>query len=357
MTEQIEAPAAAEPSPISEAPVEAPQEAPSDTPSRMEALEKAFKTVDDGETPKAEPEETPNEAPKAEEKAEDKPKADADGPARGPDGKFVAKDAPKENEAPKEPEAAPATTVDAPARFSADAKAAWKDAPAAVQGEIHRAVREMEQGLADKDAILEPLKPYMDLAKQHNTDIPTALDRYVNMERLLQSNPVVGLRQLAQNLGWTPEQMAGLVLHNGEGQPADANSTMLQQMQQTVGNLQTSLQNVTQTQQQQQEKAIEAEIAAFAADHPRFNELEPEIARLLETNYAADLKQAYEIADRLNPAPQVEPTPAPTPPAAQTRPAKSVTGAPTSGSNPAHRQPSKTRNEALARAFAQTGLA
>ncbi|MEM9523127.1 MAG: hypothetical protein AAF982_03900, partial [Pseudomonadota bacterium] len=78
--------------------------------------------------------------------------------------------------------------------------------------------------------------------------------------------------------------------------------------------------------------------------------------RLLETGYASDLRDAYDKADRLNPAPHPAASAAPPPPV-QTRPALSITGAPGAGSDPDARRASKTRSEAIARGFSRAGLA
>lgn len=331
--EQTEAPAVAEQETIVEAP-----EAPAPSASPSEAFRKAFEADLDAPAPEIEDAEPVGE-----------------GPARGPDGKFVSKEPkPEGEEVAAEPEQAPKPKTEfsePPARFSADAKAAWEKAPAQVQAEVHRAVREMEQGIETYKAQVEPIKPYLDMAQQSGTTLQDALQRYVNTENMLRSNPIQGLAEIGRNLGMTPQQMGQMLLGQAPGQP-DQQTQYIQRLEQKISQLEQGVNGINQTFEQRQQAEIEAQINAFKADKPRWGELENEIARLLETGYADDLADAYEKADRLNPAaPQPAPA-APLAPAQTRKPPQSVTGSPNPGSNPANtRAPSKSPEEALKRAF------
>lgn len=373
MTEEALSPAPAAPETVSEAPAApSPQETPAapereqaapvaaagEKPrSRREAIEAALAKVSEDDS-KSRPEGQKTEA------TGDQP--------RGPDGKFLPKDGEKPAEAAqkpvdgqKAPEAAKPPADDKsplsepPSRFSADAKAAWKDAPDAIKGEVKRALNELEGGLQKYRQTVEPLKPFLDMAQKSGTTVHEALSRYVTMEQALRTNPAQGLRVLAQNMGMTPADMAAILTGQapqGEAAQTNAKDREIVGLRQQIGQLQQQLQSLGQTVQTTQQTAIEREVQSFAAQHPRFDELAPEITRMLQTGYASDLKDAYEKADRLNPAPQPAAPPPPAP-APQPRPALSVTGAPSSGSNPGNRQPSTTRREALARAMQASGLA
>jgi len=352
--DDLNAPAPAEqtaidtPAPV-EAPVSAPEtntaaQEPKEAPkrSRMESLEKAFEQVDKAEKAESKPVETTGEQP------------------RGPDGKFVAKEAPVETKpidakAEKPVETAKAPISEAPSRFSPDAKAAWKDAPEPVRGEIQRAISELETGIAQKDEQIKPLKPFFDMAQKHGVRLDQALSNYVNMENMLRERPAEGLRALAQNMGMTPQQMASLITDQ-PGQGNDAAQREILRLNQKISDLEQRFGQVSETVQTQRQNSVLQEVQAFADAHPRFGELENEILRMLETGYASDLADAYTKAERLVSAPPSPVQPA-LAPLAQTRPALSVTGAPNAGSNPGNRQPSKNRSDALARAFAQAGLA
>jgi len=347
MTEEALSPAPAAPEPVAqEAPqvedkaqdtpepeqAEKPKEdAPKRSKNPREALEKAFKADLDAK-PEAKP-----EAPKAEAKPAEAPKVEAKPAEAKADDK--AEDKPK-----PAPHAAP------PSRFSPEAKAEWEKAPEHVRAETHRAIKEMERGIAEKDATLKPLQPFIKMAQDSGTTVDKALQAYVQMETTLRQNPAQGLRALAQNMGMTPQQMAALLTNQQPGQ-ADPRDRELMQLRQTVQRMEQQFGQVTQTVQQQRESSVLQTVEQFAAQHPRFDELAPEIARLIETGYASDLSDAYTKAERLNPAPPAPVQPAVAPPA-QTRPARSLTGAPSPGSNPATaRTPSKSPREALTRAF------
>lgn len=355
MTDELQDTAPAEPTPISEGQQEAVQDQTPDPKadepkaeaapkkSLRESLEAAFDQVDDGEG------------------ADDTASTER---LRGPDGKFIAKDG--------EPDAAPAEAEDkqqaapdkaklseAPSRFSPDAKQAWAEAPESVRGEINRAIQEMESGLQQKDQALEPLKPYIDMAEKHGTTVHDALGNYVRMEEALRQDPASGLKQLAQNLGMSPQDMAGLLTgqqaEQGAQQPEGAKDREIATLKQELEQIKGQVGQVTQTQQEAQQKEIMAQVDAFAKDKPRFEELAPEIQRMLETGYASDLADAYEKAEKMNPS-QLAAQAAPANPA-HTRQPRSVTGAPNAGSNPGNRQPSKDPREAISRAFGQAGLA
>ena len=303
---------------------------PTEAPSRRDALERALAKVE-GEEP--------------------------EGPARGPDGKFAAKapDAakPVELKEPAKPDASP--LAEPPARFSPDAKAAWAQAPVPVQAEIKRAITELETGLKQKDAMLEPLKPFFELAGQHKTTVHDALGNYVRMEQMLAKDPRAGLTAIAQNFGWTLDQMIAFVSDGKpQGQPDQRDQTIIA-LQRELAAIKGQVGTVTQTLEQQRVGEVMKHVESFAAQHPRFAELENDILRLLQTGFADDLEAAYQYAERLNPAPQPAAPAAPAQ-APQTRPVRSVTGAPNAGSTPGSRPPSSNRREALTNALSQVGL-
>ena len=335
-------------------------------PSRMEALERALKKVDasEGAPPaesrveaKAEPKKAEPEAkaetktePKAEAKADAKAEPAQDNRTRGPDGKFVAKEVETAEVKADAPKAEPAT--DAPSRFSPDAKVAWKDAPAPVQAEVRRAITEMERGIAEKNQIIEPLKPFLQMAQQHGTTIHDALGKYIRMEQLLAKDPAQGLQAIAQNMGMTIGDLIQKVSGQSVSPEGNAKDREILALKQQLDELSGNVGNITQTFQQERLRQVETQVESFASQHPRFEELAPEIKAQIEQGH--DLETAYRRAELLNPLPQIA---KPAPPPAQTREVKSVTGSPTAGSNPANRKPSTSRQEALQRAAAATGLA
>jgi len=293
------------------------------------------------------------------EKAEKEPK----------EAKAEEKEAAKIEDQPKE---TPSKFTEAPPRFSPDAKAEWANAPEPVKAEIHRAVKEMETGLAAYQQELEPLREYSEMAKQYGTSIKQALDNYVGLEKQLHADPMAGLKSVFDYVGINPTDFAAHIL----GQEADpnksANEAENRQLRQEIAALKQQVTGIVDNTQSQNQQQILQQIQAFQNEtnpqtgellRPRFEELASDIGLLVQTGRANDLQEAYEMAERLNPAPVIPTPPAPAPlvpkpdPAAQTRKGSlSVTGAPGSGSNPVTKKPPSSVKESLDSAFANLGL-
>jgi hypothetical protein len=196
------APAAAEQSPAPEAQVQTPSPIESNGPrvdakpepkaepkaeakdkpssSISEALKKAeAKVKSDTEAKAKEPEKDAKPEPKAD--ATPAPKADESN--RGADGKFVSKEPKQEAQA----DTKDTPWRETPKRFSEDGKRDWEKAPDSVKAETHRAIRELESGIKEYKDRYEPLKPYDEIARQNNTTVKDALDRYTSLEKQLTS--------------------------------------------------------------------------------------------------------------------------------------------------------------------------
>lgn len=350
------------PNPISTEPQAAPEakvEEKKPEPTPREALRRAAEKVEAGD--------------KAEPKAEKPAPVKSEAPARAPDGKFAGKE-PAEKPAERQQqtqEAKPATVPaektaqpasDAPARFSADAKAAWGTAPEPVKAEVHRAIREMEAGIEKHRAsseAFEPIRRFHEQAIQSGTTLEAALTRFTSWEAAVKQDPINALAHMANNIGLSPQQLAqalGQRFGGAEQAQADPAIALLRnELAQIRNEVQGVTKGIT-------SRDLEAQVSQFAADKPRFDELAEDIAKLLQTGYAKNLQEAYEYAERLKPAP-VAPDPEPTPAkaaepdlTAQTlKGSKSLAGAPSTGSNPAAKPASTTVKEALKRAFAAAG--
>lgn len=333
------------------------------------SIERAFAAVD----------KSANDTPAPKQDAQPEQKAE-DGPPRTPDGKFAKKDQPEgepvaEDAKTEKPEAEVkelTSFAEPPKRFSADAKEAWKSAPEPVRAEITRAITELETGLTQYREAFEPFREFAKSAQANGQDPGQVLGFYTGMEGLLNQNPIQGLDAIIGNM-----QNAGLLkvgtlrelVSVMSGQTPDQNAALqdqtirdlrneIQSLKQELGGVSTSIKS-------QSEAATMKEIEAFASqpEHGRFEELAPDIAFFLENGRAKTLQEAYDLAERLNPAPQA---PAPAQPAApaatpsepaQTRKGNlSITGAPNSGSHPASQKPASTTRDALKNAFASVGL-
>jgi hypothetical protein len=281
---------------------------------------------------------------------------------------------PKPTQAPEE-QPKPVSKHAAPDRFSPDAKTAWEAAPEPVKAEVHRAIRELEQGhqkyKADAEAFSE-VREYHELAKQHGTSIKDALTRYTGLEQRLASSDsnvkAQAVAEVLQYAGITPHQYAAYVSGQSPDQVQSQNDQTINSLRQELSDLKKQIGGVTSTIQEQRSSAVMNDIAKFAESHPRFDELGETIAELISKGMTDDLQKAYDMAERLNPAPVVqqkapEPVVVPVPDIktddlkAQTlKGSKSVAGAPTPGSNPGGQgKPSSSIREALKRAQAASG--
>lgn len=286
-------------------------------------------------------------------------RADA-GRARNPDGTF----APKPQDAAPEPakplEATPEAPKDEPpARFNAEAKAAWATLTPAVKAEVKRAVTEMETGLREYQERWEPLKQYDQLAQQHGSSIQQALQNYVGLAEQLKRDPLAALDHMAQfaRLGGLRE-VAAHIMGQTPDQAAQQSNNEIRQLRQHIAQLEQMVGGVATTFQQQQENEVKNHVLDFAQKQPRFDELAGDIAFFISSGKAHDLSEAYTLAERLNPASAPAAPAAPTPDPAHTRGKGnlSVTGAPSSGSNPVNRKPPSSARESIDRAFGSLGL-
>lgn len=347
----------AQPEVKAEPKVEAKTEAKSDKPiSAREALEKAALKVekDNKADPKAEV--------KTEVKTIEKAAPVSEKP-RDETGKFASKDPAKvEAKEALKSEVKPSYTAgDPPARFTPDVKAEWAKLPENVRGEVSRMERELTQGYekhktaAERDATLNE---FHDMAKQSGKDLPSVVREYVNMENALRKDLVGGLETICQRMGVSLRDVAAHVIGQKPEQVQSKQDATIRELRQTVQQLEQRVGTVAQTFQKQQETSTLQEVSAFAEKNPRFEELANDIAFFMKSGRAKDLSEAYQLAERLNPA-QASTTEAAKAHvidlSAQTEKGqKSINGAPSAGSSPA-KQPSNSIKEALRKAMAQAG--
>lgn len=286
------------------------------------------------------------EAAKPEATAEAKPEK-----TRDETGRFTPREPVQEQ--PQKP------AYDPPARFSADAKTEWAKSPPSVQAEVHRAFREMEAGIEKHRAAaqeFEQIREFHDLAREHGTSIKAALTNYTNLERTIAADPLKGLQMVADYAGLDLRKVAAHIMGQSPDQVSSQQDATIRELRQELAALKQSVGSVQQTFQQQRTETISRSVTEFAQSHPRFDELADAIKEEISHGYS--LEQAYERAERLNPAPAVF-TPPPLTPAkpalAPLNPAgqKSITGAPGNGSYPsAKRGPNQPLEEVVKRAFA-----
>ena len=216
------------------------------------------------------------------------------------------------------------------------------------QIEVHREAK----------AFADDLKEFSDLAKQHGTTVKDALRNYVNAENEFRRDFGAGMKSLAgtlginpaqaitsalQAFGVTPLQFAQAVMKNPQAFAAAPQQPQAQPAQPRPDPMaQAAMREVQTLKQQLQVQQLEASVVApFAANHPRFAELEQDIAFFLQSGKVPTslslqerLEVAYDMAERINPSPVTTHAASASPDReAPARPAanKSISGAPGNG--------------------------
>ena len=254
-------------------------------PSREDAVRQAVeKTLGKEAEKPPEKEDKPEAKPDSKaQKAEGKPEVEAaDKPekTRQPDGKFASSD-------PKEEPKKPTAFKDAPQRFDDAAKADWDSVPESVRGAIHRAQKEMGDGIekyrGDAEAY-EPLRQYDALAKQNGGSLEQSLQRVIAIEQAFARSPMEGMQRIADHFRFDLRQFAAYVAQQTPQQANDARTRMqMAELQRQNEQLAQHVQRTEQQRQQDVQRSVaQTEWGAFSASHPRAAELEPVMAEFIQ---------------------------------------------------------------------------
>lgn len=271
--------------------------------------------------------------------------------------------------------------IQAPDKFIPSAKDVWRNVPGEVKGEIARIMKEHDDEIAGAREFITPLVKYHQMAQQTGTSLPEALDRYVNMEQALRSDPASGFKALLENMEMQPTEAIGHMLRAFNVDPQALAQHIAQNPQAYFPQAPRQQQpapedpRIAQLQghiEQMQKDQIRATvIEPFRSSHPRYAELESDIAFFLQSGRIPQslslnerLEVAYDMAARLSPASSASDFPSDEGLAPQqSRVAtdlsgtKSVRGAPSSGvDTSARRKRNMSRGEAIEAAMSDLGL-
>lgn len=268
---------------------------------------------------------------------------------------------------------APVAAVEPPARFSAAAKQAWAGVPDAVRSEVERALTELEGGIRHYQERHKALEPYEKVITGNGDTLPNYLAQVSQLERAMLQDPATAIvQQLAMVKRHVPDLSLEDVLVQaldkaGSGEAASAEMTqMSSRVQQLEADLRQRAQREAQRAQAgQRMQQAQRELQMFQASGqaPRLKELWPDVQKALQSPFVdrratpqQRLLQAYQMAERLKPAPPPEPTPAPQPTAQTSRAAQSViAGAPSNGAAATTPAFKNTRDSVL-HALSQAGI-
>lgn len=275
--------------------------------------EKAEAPVKD-EKPAEEVKPEAKEAAPKDEKPAEAPTAETDKPTPAPEAK-------PEEKADSRQHAEP------PKSFLPDAKELWKNVPRSVRRDIETMTRSHEEATAKfKDVAdrYETVRDFDELARSNGRELRDSLTKMHHVENMIQRNPIAGLNAILMEVGprkpdGQPVSLFEVAQHIVQ-QGQQGYQQMVQQAPQPqqrptedprVGQLQQQLQ-----QMQEQTLAMQV-IQPFKAEHPRYDELQDDIAFFLQSGKIPQslspydrLAAAYDMAARINPASHVEEAPA-----------------------------------------------
>lgn len=158
------------------------------------------------------------------------------------------------------------------------------------EGEYKTGVSTYKTEAESAKQLQEALAPFMPTLQQHNIEPTTWISNLGNAHQLLAlgtpEQKLQAFAKLAQDYGVPMEAFTG-----------EYNPNLMQNMQQN-SELSNQVNSLTNWMMQQEEREISSEIEAFSGDknYPYFEDLKEDMAQLLESGKADDLKQAYKIA-------------------------------------------------------------
>ncbi|MEZ2132697.1 MULTISPECIES: hypothetical protein [unclassified Sinorhizobium] len=346
-------------------------EAPKPAESARAAVEAAAKRAAEAQASKDQPKTEPKQEAKPE--AKEAPKVEAR--ERSEDGKFKstqvaetpvkASDA-TENKAGGVQSEGRATRYEAPSRFNDQGKGEWEGTPESVKAEVHRALKENEDGIKKyKEASerYERIREYDELARKNGREgIHESLKQIQEIENTFARNPIEGLKKVADHFNLNLQAVASHILgQNPNQQVAEAH--------QTINELRAEIKRM------KDEQAAPQIVNDFFTQNEEAGKYTQSIATALKLGIVQNLEDAWEYAKMFgkpddesgSTASEATGRQAITPPQsadAQTvapsapNPAgqKSVTGAPTSTSETQRKsEPSKSPLDAVRKAAARLG--
>lgn len=295
----------------------------------------------------------------------------SEGQPRGEHGHFAGKEGDKGKAEPNkaepgdksaDPQAKPATNSgdDAPSRFKPEAKTHWANTHEVVRGEVHRAISELETGLQKYKTghdEYEQVRDFAESAKKNGYTLRSAIEQYAILDQMVRTDPVNAFREICDARGFSFRKIAEAFLGMEPNEAAARSDQTIAELRREIADLKSGVGELKGEAKKQHDQALLDRVNEFMAKNPRFEELSDIIEK--EIGHGYSLEEAYDRAARLNPAPNPAPatTPAPVvPTAAQTgKGEKSISGAPSAGSNPVSRQSSPSIREAIKRATARAG--
>lgn len=223
---------------------------------------------------------------------------------RDTQGKFAAKEAPAPVDMPVVPAEPVEAVSTAPNTWKKESHDAWSKADPVLRAEVERREADFHKGIEQYRAAAtyaqtmeRAISPHMQTLQSLGITPDKAVAELMQADHKLRfgqpHEKQQYFAQLAQNYG----------IDLGQVQAMPAIDPNMSAMQQRIQQLEGSLQQQSLMGQQQQEAALNSEIATFAADpsHSHFESVKGHMSALLQAGQAKDLADAYEQAIYANP--------------------------------------------------------
>lgn len=209
-----------------------------------------------------------------------------------------------EDENGEEDEAEAVVVREAPKSWAKDQHEVWKTLPPAAQDYIEHREKQMLDGIEEYKEFAHygrelnnVISPYSPMFEQAGTDVKTGVQYLLNAQYLLQ----VGTPQQKENELRRIAQQYGVNLGEKSASTDETLDPRLEQMQNTINQLQNAMRSTQQHTLTEARAKTEAEVNNFANDgnHPYFDELADEIA--IQIKAGKGLQDAYDTALFANP--------------------------------------------------------
>lgn len=185
-----------------------------------------------------------------------------------------------------------------PQSWKKDMQDRWDGLDTETQDYIELREKQMREGIDVKkeDAELgmrmrDAFQPFSNVLKQNNVDPVTASQRLMATHLRMMSAPAEEKKQLfnqlAQSYGISNEPV------DDETQKIMENP-LVKQLMDKVNHLEKNVNVSQQASQQEREAQVNSKVESFAAEHPYFDDLSDNIARLIRADYS--LEDAYDMA-------------------------------------------------------------
>ena len=216
---------------------------------------------------------------------------------RGADGRFVSEAAASPSVSTTE--ATPSAPE--PPSFITD-KDAWSAAPQAVRDaillrekEVSETAEKANRATSEYEPVRREIEKHRPMLAALGLDEATAVRNLLTAQAALQDRPAEVIAQLAR------QYRVDLTQFIPREEPKQHQDPAVRELREQVARLTQQLETRAQQEQQSTVQSHQAQIAAFAKDHPHFEDVRNIMGALVQTGQAAALQSAYDMACHASP--------------------------------------------------------